>query len=133
MTMAGPHISARMAADGYLPARLAARPGAPPRAALLLQLAIAILLIWTATYDRLLTYVGFMLGLNTAATVLGLIRLRRREGPAMPVWGWPWVPVLFLLFVLATSTLAVLQRPLESAAGLALTLVGLAAYRVKNR
>jgi APA family basic amino acid/polyamine antiporter len=123
MTMAGPHICARMSADGYLPRALAARPGQPPRAALAVQLALGIALVWTAAFDRLLTYVGFALGLSTAATVAGLVRLRRREGAqAVPVWGWPWVPALFLTFVLSASALAIAERPLESALGLGLML-----------
>jgi APA family basic amino acid/polyamine antiporter len=124
MTMAGPHICARMGADGYLPRALAAQPGRPPRAALAVQLALGIALVWTAAFDRLLTYVGFALGLSTAATVAGLVRLRRRLGAgAVPVWGWPWVPALFLIFVLSASALAIRERPWESAVGLGLMLV----------
>jgi APA family basic amino acid/polyamine antiporter len=57
-------------------------------------------MLWTATYERLLTWIGFTLSLSTAATVVGLMVLRRREGGQIRVPGWPWVPVLFLLFVL---------------------------------
>jgi APA family basic amino acid/polyamine antiporter len=135
MTMAGPHICARMAADGYLPSALTARPGEPPRVALAVQLGLATILVWTAAFDGLLTYVGFALGLGTAATVAGLVRLRRREGAAaVPVPGWPWVPAVFLTFVLGASALAVKERPLESAVGLAVMLaVGLASWRRTRR
>jgi basic amino acid/polyamine antiporter, APA family len=134
MTMAGPHICARMAGDGYLPRALAARAGQPPRAALIVQVALAGLLVWTAAFERLLTYVGFALGLSTAATVAGLVRLRRREGAAaVPVRGWPWVPALFLLFVLTASALAIKERPVESALGLAIILVVALAHFLLRR
>ena len=64
-----------MAADGYLPRWLQAGQG-PPRTAIYFQGGIVLILLWTATYQGLLTYIGFTLGLNTAATVLGLVRLR---------------------------------------------------------
>jgi basic amino acid/polyamine antiporter, APA family len=99
LIMAGPRVYARMAADGCLPRWLAATDG-PPRAAIALQAALALGMLWTATYERLLTWIGFTLSLSTAATVIGLMRLRLREGRQLRIAGWPWVPSLFLLFVL---------------------------------
>lgn len=98
LLMAGPRVSAQMARDGFLPRRLAPTSG-PPRAAILLHTLVALLMLWTATYEQLLTAIGFTLSLCTAATVVGLIRLRRREGPQLRVPGWPVVPLLFLAFV----------------------------------
>jgi APA family basic amino acid/polyamine antiporter len=99
LIMAGPRVYARMAQDGFLPRWLAPTAG-PPRAAILLQSILALLMLWTATYDQLLTTIGFTLSLSTAATVVGLMRLRWREGPQLHVPGWPVVPLLFLGFVL---------------------------------
>jgi hypothetical protein len=58
--------------------------------------------------------------------------LRSPRGAALPVWGWPWVPALFLVFVLGTSALAVVQRPLESAAASPSRCIGLLAYRFRR-
>jgi APA family basic amino acid/polyamine antiporter len=128
MVMAGPRVYARMAADGYLPRWLRTEQG-PPRLAIYFQAGIALLLLWTATFDGLLTYIGFTLGLSTAATVLGLIQLRRREGPGFRVPGWPWVPVFFLLSVLGTTIFAITSRPLESVLGFATLALGLLGWR----
>jgi APA family basic amino acid/polyamine antiporter len=117
MIMAGPRVYARMAEDGYLPRWFIQKQG-PPRASIMLQAAIALLMLWTATFDSLLTYIGFTLGLSTAATVLGLFRLRLREGTQFRVWGWPWVPALFLLAVLAITLFSISRNPIESACGL---------------
>ena len=131
--MAGPQVVARMAADGFLPRAFAVRPGRPPRLALLAQIAIGIVALWTAAYASLLTYVGFTLGLVAAATVLGLVWQRHKQGPALKVSGWPWVPGLFLVFVLGATTFTVAERPRESLVGLATLAVGLLAYWLQKR
>jgi hypothetical protein len=62
--------------------------------------------------------------------VIGLIRLRLREGAAaLPVWGWPWVPVLFLVFVLGSTGFAAAQRPLVSVAAAAVVGLGLLLFQ----
>ena len=111
LAMAGPQVAARMAADGFLPRALAVRPGRPPRVALLAQTVIAIVALWTAAFASLLTYVGFTLSLMTAATVLGLVWERHKRGPALEVPGWPWVPALFLVFVVGATAFTVAERP----------------------
>jgi APA family basic amino acid/polyamine antiporter len=129
MVMAGPRVYARMAADGYLPRWLRTEPG-PPRAAIYFQGGIALLLLWTATFEGLLTYIGFTLGLSTAATVIGLVRLRRREGATLRVPGWPWVPALFLLSVLGTTAFSIALRPVESLLGAVTIGIGWLAWRM---
>ena len=103
MMMAGPRVYARMAQDGFLPCYFSAHQGGAPRRAIFLQCALALLLLWSFGFKELLTYIGFTLGLSTAATVGGLIRLRIKEGSAFPVAGWPWVPGFYLLAVSAMT------------------------------
>jgi APA family basic amino acid/polyamine antiporter len=133
LAMAGLQITARMAADGSLPRVLAVRPGRPPRVALLAQTAIAIVALWTAAFASMLTYVGFTLSLMTAATVLGLVWERHKRGPALEVPGWPWVPVVFLVFVVGATAFTVVERPRESLVGLSTLAVGLLAYWLQKR
>jgi APA family basic amino acid/polyamine antiporter len=133
LAMAGPQITARMAADGFLPRVLVVRPGRPPRVALLAQTAIAIVALWTAAFASMLTYVGFTLSLMTAATVLGLVWERHKRGPALEVPGWPWVPVVFLVFVVGATAFTVVERPRESLVGLSTLAVGLLAYWLQKR
>jgi APA family basic amino acid/polyamine antiporter len=133
LVMAGPRVYAQMASDGYLPHWLEAKSG-PPRLAIALQCLAALALLWTATYEGLLTYIGFTLGLSTAATVAGLMRLRMREGPSLKVPGWPWVQALFIAAVLAITAFSILRRPGESLAGLATIAIGwLAWFRLRDR
>jgi APA family basic amino acid/polyamine antiporter len=132
LVMAGPRVYARMAADGFLPRWLAIETG-PPRAAIALQCALALAMLWSATYTSLLQYIGFTLSLSTAATVLGLVRLRFREGTALPVPGWPWVPGLFLIGVYAMALFSVARQPAESLAGLATMAAGWGVWKMSPR
>ena len=116
LIMAGPRVYAAMAADGYLPRWLAATTG-PPRAAIALQFVLALILLWSSTYEMLLTYIGFTLSLSTAATVLGLMRLRVREGAVLRVVGWPWLPFAFVASVLAIAMFTMVREPVASVCG----------------
>jgi APA family basic amino acid/polyamine antiporter len=131
MVMAGPRVYSRMAADGYLPRWLRTEVG-PPRTAIYFQCGLALLLLWTATFEGLLTYIGFTLGLSTAAAVVGLVRLRLREGASLRVPGWPWVPALFLLSVLGVTSFSIARRPVESLLGLATISIGWVAWRMSR-
>lgn len=133
LTMTGPQVAAKMAADGLLPRCLSSQGGRPPRLALVAQLALGLLALWTATFEHILTYVGFTLGLSMAATIVGLCKLRLKEGPTLHVPGWPWVPGLFLLFVLSSTVLTIVQRPREGLIGLATLGVGGVAYLLRTK
>jgi len=133
LTMTGPQVAARMAADGLLPRVFASTAGRPPRLALLAQLALGLLALWTATFERILTYVGFTLGISMVATIVGLCRLRIKEGPQLHVPGWPWVPGLFLAFVVGSTIFTVVQRPMEGLIGFGTLGVGVVAYFLQQR
>jgi APA family basic amino acid/polyamine antiporter len=101
--------------------------------ALLAQLALGLLALWTATFERILTYVGFTLGISMVATIIGLCRLRMKEGPELHVPGWPWVPGLFLAFVVGSTIFTVVQRPFEGVIGFGTLGVGAVAYFLQQR
>ena len=125
--MAGPRVYSKMAADGYLPAWLASPPG-PPRPAIARQIALALLLLWTSSFDALLSYIGFTLCISAAAIVVALLVLRRRGGKALPVPEFSVVPWLFLVGVNAMIVFAVAQKLLQSLVGLGPILAGLIAW-----
>src|SRR6266568_2370802 len=129
MLMAGPRVYARMADDGYLPSWLCYPRQGPPRAAILFQTIFALAMLWSLTFQALLTYIGFTLGLSTAAAVGGLVCLRLREGPSVPVPGWPWEPWIFIVAVMAITGFTIARQPTESALGLVTIAIGLAAWR----
>jgi APA family basic amino acid/polyamine antiporter len=130
MVMAGPRVYARMADDGCLPRWFSFPAQGPPRHSILLQAGLALAMLWTATFQSLLTYIGFTLGLCTAAAVAGLVRLRLRLGPEVRVPGWPWVPALFLVAVVVTSAFTLARKPVESIIGLGTLLVAWLAWHL---
>ena len=78
---------------------------------------------------ELLSYIGFTLGLSAAATVLGLVALRRREGRRrVPIAGYPWVPLIFVTTTLAASSFLIARRPMEALWGALTIASGLPAY-----
>jgi len=106
MVMIGPRVYARMADDGLFPKRLAFT-GDVPAAAIWLQVALAVLVLWISTLREQLTNLGWILGLFTALAVIGLLRLRAREGAErVPIPGYPLVPLAFLVLVLVLAGLA---------------------------
>lgn len=80
MLLVGPRVYAAMARDGVLPRALAGAPGKPPTGAVLLQGAIALLLLVTHDLRSVLANVGAILVLFAALTVAGLFVAKGR-GP----------------------------------------------------
>jgi APA family basic amino acid/polyamine antiporter len=91
----------------------------------------AIALTSTGTYEQLYTYVVFAVFLFHAATGAAVFVLRRTR-PDQPrpyrVWGYPVVPVVFILTAMAFVLNTLFERPMESLWGLGLLALGLPAY-----
>ncbi|MDP4021887.1 amino acid permease [Methylobacterium sp. NEAU 140] len=132
MTWIGPRVAVAMGEDTPLLRPLArrARSGAPVPA-LLLQGAVASLLLLTQSFEAVLDFIQFSLLLCSFLTVLGLIRLRLTR-PDLPrpyrAWGYPLTPLIFLAVTLFMLVHLVAVRPVQSLAGLVLMLAGLLLY-----
>ena len=75
MTVVGPRVYAEMARDGILPRFLAGTAGRPPTAAILLQGALCLLLLWTHSLRAAVESAGGVLLLFSALTALGPLRV----------------------------------------------------------
>lgn len=128
MIMAGPRVYARMARDRVFPSFFGRQGDAPGRA-VALQVVLALAVLSMTGLAELLSYIGFTLGLSAAATVLGLVALRRREGRLrVPVPGYPWVPLIFVTTTLAMSSFLIALRPMEALWGALTVASGLPVY-----
>jgi APA family basic amino acid/polyamine antiporter len=91
----------------------------------------AIALTFSGTYDQLYTYVVFAMFLFHAATGAAVLVLRRKR-PDTPrpyrTWGYPLVPIVFILTAMAFVLNTLFERPTESLIGLGFLIVGLPAY-----
>ncbi len=132
MMMAGPRVTQVMGEDNRLLQAFSHknRKGIPVRA-IMLQAAIALVLIFTSSFEQVLIYIGFTLNIFTFFTVLGLFVLRFRQ-PQLPrpykTWGYPVTPFLFLCVTLWILCYGLYQKPHESIAGLFTVLSGLIVY-----
>ncbi len=128
MVMAGPRVYAKMADDGLFP-RFLRSDRETPTAAIGLQAAAAIAVVWSSGLAELLGYIGFTLGVSAALTVLALLVLRLREGAQqVPVPGFPVVPLVFVASTLWAAGFMVAREPMQAAIGVATALLGVPAY-----
>ncbi len=133
MILAGPRVYYAMSRDGiFFP--LFGKINAmrhTPSPAIGLQAAIAIVMIVSASYDKLLIYIGFTLSLFAMLTVIGLIRIRHADPLASPkyrTWGYPLTPLIFILGNLWIIYFSVKSRPAPVLWGIATIATGLGVY-----
>ena len=99
--------------------------------AIALQAVLAAVMMITASFGTLITYVGMTLGLFAAATVLGVIVFRWREPDvARPyrTWGYPVTPLLFLAVEIWMIVFIVRKTPMTAAVSLGTIAAGLMLY-----
>lgn len=133
VTMIGPRIYYAMARDGVFFQRLTyVHPEFnTPTKAIMLQALWSCLLILTNTWGTLFTYVSVVITLFSAFTIGSVIVLRwKRPDLKRPykVWGYPVVPLLFVLVHLWIVWGSVTQKPKESLIGLFIVCLGIPAY-----
>jgi APA family basic amino acid/polyamine antiporter len=98
--MAGPRVYEAMGFDYPILKSLTGRhTGGGPVIAILLQSVLAAVMLLTASFETMMSYIGLTLSLVAALTVAGVIVLRLRE-PALPrpyrTWCYPVTPLVFL-------------------------------------
>ena len=90
------------------------------------------LLALTGTFEDLTSLVMFGSWIFYGLAVVSMMRLRVKE-PQRPrpfrTWGYPAVPLLFIIGAAALAVSLWLARPIRSSIGLALILSGLLFYR----
>ena len=130
--LSGPRAYLAMARDGLLVAWAAAiHPRfRTPHRAILLQGAWAIVLVSTGTYRVLFTRVVYTEWIFFALMAVGLMRLRGKAtyAPAYRVWGYPIIPLVFILCSAYIVINQILTDPGESRTGLLLVGAGWPVY-----
>ncbi|MBK6929406.1 MAG: amino acid permease [Saprospirales bacterium] len=136
-TMSAPRIYFAMAADGIFFKQLAfVHPRwHTPVTAMLVQVvwAMAVLLFFQGFFDQIITFVTFMdiafMGLAGAAI---FVFRRKNPGAERPVraWGYPWVPLVFVLISAAFALNTLWERPDQALPGLGLLALGVGVYYI---
>ena len=133
----GPRVYYSMAQDGTLFKWLGAvHPtfGTPHRA-IVIQGIWASVLAFTNTYGALFSRVIYTEWIFFAAMAAGLMLLRRRTTyrPTYRIWGYPVVPIVFIVASIVIVVMQIQAVPRDSMIGLGMVLLGLPVYFVWSR
>jgi APA family basic amino acid/polyamine antiporter len=134
MMWIGPRVMMTMGED--IPAlRVFARrsTNGAPAYAILFQLAVASLMLFTRSFEAVLEFIQFSLLFCSFFTVLGVIKLRITH-PDLPrpyrAWGYPVSPLVFLLVTGFMMYYLLTDQPLRSVLGIVIMIAGLLIYAV---
>ena len=130
--LAGPRVYFSMARDGLAFDWIGAvHPKfQTPHRAIVLQAIWSSVLVATGTYRALFARVIYTEWIFFGLMAIGLFLLRRRGGycPSYRTWGYPLIPVLFVISAALIVLNQVISAPLESSLGLLLVGLGLPVY-----
>jgi APA family basic amino acid/polyamine antiporter len=102
-----------------------------PGNSLLWQGIWASVLVLSGTFDQLTDMIIFAVFIFYGATTLGVFILRRRMPDVhrpYKVWGYPFVPAIFIVFCIGLFINTIATRPREAAIGMILILSGIPVY-----
>jgi APA family basic amino acid/polyamine antiporter len=134
MVLAGPRVLQVIGQD-FPSFNALARTNADgiPYLAIILQSLLALIFIVSASFESILVFAGFTLGLNTFFAVLGVFLLRIRQPQLARPYRiplYPLPPLIFLGFTGWTLFYILLERPLEGLMGLAIIGSGAIFYQL---
>ncbi len=128
----GPRVYYAMACDRcFFPFAAAVHPRYKvPSRSILLQGFIAAILVLFGTFDQILTYMGFSLGLFPILSVIGVFKLRRKGANEYRMPGFPVIPLIYILAGCTILVLGYFERPVESSIALGMALIGIPFYYI---
>ncbi|MCL6260177.1 amino acid permease [Aquiflexum sp. TKW24L] len=126
-TWVGPRVTHSMAKDFKLwfPLSKENAHGIPVRA-IWLNSAIALLLMLTGSFEKVLIYAGFVLQLMGTITIFSSLLLKNQTGFKTPFK--PYLQVIYLLFSTLVLLYILYDKPIESLAGMSIIGLGLVLY-----
>jgi APA family basic amino acid/polyamine antiporter len=99
-----------------------------PSNSILLQCLIAVVMVLSGTFEQVLTYMGFALGVFPILTVLGVTKLRRENPDAIRMPGYPFTQIIYIITGLLILGLSYAERPFESSIAALTVLAGIPAF-----
>lgn len=132
MVIVGPRVI-QMIGEDYSIFRVLSRKNANgiPVIAIASQSLIALILLFSSSFDMIITYISFTLSLFTTLTVLGVFILRYQkpdlERPYR-TWGYPVTPAIFLILNCWFLWFVFKGKPVASLVGLGVVALGLVVY-----
>jgi APA family basic amino acid/polyamine antiporter len=128
----GPRVYYSMAKDGFFfksVARIHPRFQVPSNS-IVLQAIIAVILALSGTFEQVLTYMGFALGVFPILTVAGVFKLRVKNPSGLKMAGFPFTQLLYITTGVMILVLSYLERPVESTIASITVIAGVPAYYI---
>lgn len=136
--LTGPRVYYAMAKDSLFFKRAAnVHPRfRTPGFSIFIQAVWACLLTISGSYEQLFTYVTFVAIIFYIAAVASVFTLRKKR-PDLPrpykTWGYPVVPILFIAVLFGLLINTIVNKPVESVAGLGIVVIGLPVFYYLRR
>ena len=129
LIMIGPRVYYAMAKSGhFFGVAKKINRSKVPGISILMQSGLAIIYVVSGTFDQIITFLSFSLGIFPILAVIGVFKLRIRGQTVLKVPGYPVLPAFFILSSLLILVLAFLERPVESSIAIGVILVGIPVY-----
>jgi basic amino acid/polyamine antiporter, APA family len=137
LILSGARVYYTMAKDGLFFKKVGElNKASVPQLALWIQGALASLWCLSGKYGDLLDMISFVVVLFYMLTIAGIFVLRRKQ-PATPrpykAFGYPFLPILYILMGTVFCTLLIIYKPNYTWPGLIITLVGIPLYYIALR
>ena len=107
-----------------------------PFNAFIIQLVISLGFILSSTFEEVVLYTGIILIMTTSITVCSLIYLRLKEPDLKrpyKVWGYPYIPFIFIILNTWILVYTVYLKPTESIIGICLMIFSLGLFFILKR
>lgn len=128
--MASPRVYYAMARDGLFFksfGELHPRLETPHRA-IFIQIVLACILIFSGTFEQIISYFFFVVIFFIALTVAGLFRIRRQDFDGYKTSLFPFTPIFFLSLTSIILLLIAMQNPVQTFLGIVVVLAGIPVY-----
>ena len=131
----GPRVYYSMAKDGlfFKSAASIHKKFNVPSNSILFQCLIAVILAFSGTFEQVLTYMGFALGIFPVMAVIGVWKVRKQYPDAFRLKGFPFTQIIYIASGVLILLLAFLERPVESSVAILTVAVGVPAYYIFKR
>jgi APA family basic amino acid/polyamine antiporter len=128
MTMAGPRVL-QVIGEDFKPFSALSKLNSDgiPTIAIIFQSSLAFLFIISSTFESVLVFSSFVLGINTLFSVVGVFILRQKKlsiDGAYRTFAYPLAPIMYLMVTVWTLGYVLVSRPDEAWAGLGIILLG---------
>jgi APA family basic amino acid/polyamine antiporter len=126
----GPRVYYSMAKQGYFfqfAAKIHPRFGVPS-ASVLLQGSLAVIMVLSGTFEQILIYMGFSLGIFPIIAVLCVLKIRQSGKTVLKMPGYPFVQIVFISAGILMLVLSYFERPVESLVAILTALSGIPFY-----